>query len=399
AGPTGATGATGATGPAGSGVGPTGPTGPVGPTGPTGSGVGPTGPTGATGPTGPTGATGPTGSGGTGGTGGIGNLYVANATNAVTIIDKNLLKLGSVISTLPANGTLGAGSFGIVTNPNTNYIYSLNLSTGGSTVSVIDRRLGAGGFIVATLSVGYFGGTVAPIGSIAINRKTNFMYVTNSANTGLVSIIDGNQGTGGLVVNTLTVSPNAIQLRGVAVNENTNLIYVTNGNSSNITVIDGSIGKGGAIVGGIQVPNVNSLYWGIAVDPTTNLIYALNSAYFVSVIKPTDGAGGTVIGTISTSGGSPQTGIVVSPKTNRIYVGTSQFISVIDTTKGNGGAVIDTISVSSVGGALYGMDVDVSTNRLYFAGGANYVGVIDTTLNVVLGTIPIYGAAYDLKLY
>ena len=77
----------------------------------------------------------------------------------------------------------------------------------------------------------------------------------------------------------------------MAVNPNTNRIYVANYYSNNVSVIDGA---GNTIVATVPVGNSP---WGVAVDPNTNLIYVANySSNSVSVI---DGASNTVVGTIA----------------------------------------------------------------------------------------------------
>jgi YVTN family beta-propeller protein len=72
---------------------------------------------------------------------------------------------------------------------------------------------------------------------VAVNEETNRIYITNPQN-GNLSVIDGSNNT---VIATLTPSPStqlALGTQGVAVNEGTNRIYVTNPQNGNLSVID-----------------------------------------------------------------------------------------------------------------------------------------------------------------
>ena len=76
----------------------------------------------------------------------------------------------------------------------------------------------------------------------------------------------------------------------MAVNPNTNRIYVTNDSSDNVSVIDGASNTVVATVA------VGSYPHGVAVNPNTNRIYVANSvSNNVSVI---DGATNTVVATV-----------------------------------------------------------------------------------------------------
>ena len=68
---------------------------------------------------------------------------------------------------------------------------------------------------------------------MAVNPNTNRIYVANDCSDN-VSVIDGASNT---VVATVAVGSGPY---GVAVNPNTNRIYVTNAGSDNVSVIDGA---------------------------------------------------------------------------------------------------------------------------------------------------------------
>ncbi len=95
-------------------------------------------------------------------------------------------------------------------------------------MSVIDGATGT--LIGSPIAVGD-----APVG-VAVNEATNRIYVTN-IDSDSVSVIDGATGT-------LVGSPIAVgdYPYGIAVNEVTNRIYVTNYDNDSVSVIDGATG-------------------------------------------------------------------------------------------------------------------------------------------------------------
>jgi len=151
--------------------------------------------------------------------------------------------------------------------------------------------------VIATISVGDH-----PCG-VALNPNSNRIYVPNH-HTPTVSVIDGASNT---VVATVAVGSNPC---GVAVNPNTNRIYVANWDSGSVSVIDGASNTVVATVAGGTNP------YGVANNPNSNRIYVanLNSAN-VSVV---DGASNAVIATVAVGNGPY--GVAVNPNSNRIYV-------------------------------------------------------------------------------
>jgi YVTN family beta-propeller protein len=83
--------------------------------------------------------------------------------------------------------------------------------------------------------------TIVPVGefpiSVAVNPNTNMVYVANS-NSSTVSVIDG---TANSLVRDVPVGE--FPINSVAVNPNTNMVYVANSNSSTVSVIDGTTGR------------------------------------------------------------------------------------------------------------------------------------------------------------
>ncbi len=84
----------------------------------------------------------------------------------------------------------------------------------------------------ATVAVG-----TSPSG-IAVDEKTNFIYIANAGNTqnpGNVTVINGATNA------TTTLSdPKAVSPVAIAADSATNKIYVANSGSNNVTVIDGA---------------------------------------------------------------------------------------------------------------------------------------------------------------
>lgn len=114
-------------------------------------------------------------------------------------------------------------------NPTTNAIYVANAKS--NNISVID---GATDSVIETIPVGG-----SPSG-VAVDSQTNFIYVANAGisqigDLGNITVLDG----GKLTTATLTDS-NAKNPVAVSVNSVTNKIYVANSGSNNVTVIDGA---------------------------------------------------------------------------------------------------------------------------------------------------------------
>jgi len=167
-------------------------------------------------------------------------IYVTNInSNTVSIID-------GITDKVIANITVGKIPYGVAVNPITKKVYVTNI--GSNTVSVID---GLKNKVTANITVGK-----NPVG-IAVNPTTNKAYVTNiESNT--VSVIDAITDK---VIGTITVNPSLggsykihdpilsmpitakfpLIASLVAVNDLSNMIYVTNTGSDTVSIIDGNI--------------------------------------------------------------------------------------------------------------------------------------------------------------
>ena len=170
-----------------------------------------------------------------------------------------LLILGAV----PAHSqaviaTVGAGvnPGGVAVNPKTNKIYVTNFSS--NDVTVIDGATNSTTTVADPNAKGP--------GAVAVNPVTNKIYVANFFSSN-VTVIDGASN------DTITITdPNAVAPLGVAVNTVTNKIYVVNNYSSNVTVIDGATNAATTVTD----PRAQGSTHAVAVNTVTNKIYVVN---------------------------------------------------------------------------------------------------------------------------
>src|SRR5919109_647916 len=239
-------------------------------------------------------------------------IYVASwYSSKIDVIDGTT---NSVVGSIPLGDPVTEQANDVAVNPNTNTIYVASSSSdpripyaAKGTVSVIDGATRSGltsGLEPEEIVVG------SRPNDVAVNPNTNTIYVAES-DSNRVSVIEGkaNSVLGKVSVNG---SPTSI-----AVNPNTNTIYVTDTLSSKISVIDGTTINGtttNSVMGSIDV---GSRPTSIAVNPNTNTIYV--ASYNSSTINVIDGRTNSVMGSIDVGGSSP-TSIAVNPNNNTIYV-------------------------------------------------------------------------------
>jgi YVTN family beta-propeller protein len=167
-------------------------------------------------------------------------IYVTNInSNTVSVID-------GITDKVTANISVGKIPYGIAVDPTTKRVYVTNI--GSNTVSVID---GSTNRVTANITVGK-----NPVG-LAVNPSTNKVYVTNiESNT--VSVIDAitDKVKGTIIVNpslggsykihdpvlSMPITAKFPLIASlVAVNDLSNMIYVTNTGSDTVSIIDGNI--------------------------------------------------------------------------------------------------------------------------------------------------------------
>lgn len=177
------------------------------------------------------------------------------------------------------------------------------------------------------------------------------------------------------VTNTILVGS---QPHSIAVNPNTNRIYVADGNG--VEVIDGiSNTVVGTIPTGVRQ---------IAINPTTNLIYAL---YGTSTIEVIDGETNQIVTSIGTSSNT-QT-IAVNSATNKIYVTWTNWhvkcpTGGIQVINGTSNTVIKSTAIGCDHPLLYSV-VNPTTNKVYvFDQFDSGVQILDGTTDDFVGKIP-----------
>jgi YVTN family beta-propeller protein len=157
-------------------------------------------------------------------------------------------------------------------NPLTNTLYISN--QGSDKVSVVEYFTNqTGGFeynVVNNIQIGYFDNT----GGIAVDKDTNVVYVS-LYNSNLIRIINGSTNT---IMNKNFTSDNGPF--DITINPRTNLVYVANSGSNTVSVIDKTK---------ISRIEVGQYPEDITINPRTNLVYVANSgSNTVSVINATE---------------------------------------------------------------------------------------------------------------
>lgn len=220
----------------------------------------------------------------------------------------------AVVATIPA----GNAPEGVAVNTVTNKIYVANFlpSANPDGVTVIDGATNS----AITVPSGFY-----PV-AVAVNETTNKIYVAfrgncgpfgNCNSSGGVTVIDGATNS-----NTTVSDPNANGPIALAVNSATNKIYVANLFSGNVTVIDGASNSTTTV----SDPNAAGLAsYAVAINPETNKIYVVNNNIYgisnttVGNITVIDGAtNGTI--TITDPNAMSPTSVAVNSTTNKIYV-------------------------------------------------------------------------------
>ena len=269
-------------------------------------------------------------------------------------------------------------TLGVAYNPSTDLLYVLkkgNVASGyAGTVSVINR---ATNVITATIPVGAW-----PYG-VAVNQLTNTIYVTNYAGPSL-SIING---ATNVVTATIPNTGVGDTPYGVAVNPLTNKVYVTDivGDLTyGMYVLNGTTG---AVLSAIRT---DGDVFSVAVNTLTNTIYATTQSAVLAINGDTDTVQATVKGTINLSFGA--SGIVVDEAANVVYVGSTTGSSNGGVTLINGAtnAIASTVALGSVPTNLA---LDPVKHVVYATmSNPSVVGVIDTTKNVANATISLVAA-------
>jgi YVTN family beta-propeller protein len=222
--------------------------------------------------------------------------------------------------------------------------------------------------VIATIPVG-----LAPTG-IAVNEVTNRIYVTNYIDN-TVSVIDGSTN---IVIATIPVG---LGPSGIGVNPITNKVYVANHNAgSPLSVINGATNT---VVDEVPV-DINA--FGVGVNPTSNRIYVtvqpgISNGPYVNVI---DGATNSIVSTINcgiatdpvrgTSGRyCDPSQVVADPTTSKVYVHDyNGMVVVIDNTD----TVISGITGVGGGSNSFALGINSQSRRLYVGSSILISGIL-----------------------
>ena len=215
----------------------------------------------------------------------------------------------------------------VAVDPVTNQIYTLLSVSGGNAVAVFDGGFAFNFSTYAIFLPSYPG--QSPTG-IAVNPVTNFIYVSESSdntsqNGGLSAIAGGtltppfispsaNPSIPAFVssTNSPTASPAA-----VAVNPISNMVYVANQITNNVSVFSGAIGSTPAAF--VADVSVGTKPVALAVNQVTNKIYVLNQGS--NSITVIDGTSNTAVATISQGAGTfTPTALAINPVTNQVEI-------------------------------------------------------------------------------
>jgi YVTN family beta-propeller protein len=269
-------------------------------------------------------------------------VYLAG-NNAVAVVDG---ASNTVIAQVPVGRTPAF----MAVNTATNRIYVSNVDDG--TVSVIDGVSNA----VTTLPVG-------GAGAIAVNERTNRIYVIRQGNAGEVAVIDGAAHTW------YTLDTGSHDPRRLVVNPDTNRLYVSHG-AGDVRVVDASSTSDRPPGISIAIPGSPSL---VALNRATNKVYVSSNVAAAAVVE-IDGATNAAA-PIAMPGHAPfSVDLVVNPVSNRIFLSLQEEVAAIDGTS----RAVSYVPTGSVGS----LAVDTGHDRVYAsANGDLAVLVIDGPTN------------------
>src|ERR1017187_675754 len=183
-------------------------------------------------------------------------------------------------------------------------------------------------------AAGSFPVVVANPGAIGTLSTAATFWVTTGATTG-----------------TVPVGSHPLAL---AVNPQTNKIYVTNYGSNSVTVIDGNDNSTATIA----LPYAP---WALAVNAVTNKVYVSGGTEVTVIDGATNNTTSIPLAAAATNGGLY--GIAVNAVTNKVYVSGGTEVTVIDGATNNTTSI--PLAAAATNGGLYGIAVNALTNTIY----------------------------------
>ncbi|HEV2932761.1 MAG TPA: YncE family protein [Streptosporangiaceae bacterium] len=256
----------------------------------------------------------------------------------------------------------------------------------------------------------------APVGSgpvnAALDQKTETLYVTNynNATVSVLSMARCNSHKTAGCARSWPVAAVGMNPVGIAVDQATNTIYVTNSGDATVSVINGATCNGDDTSGCRQkaaTVRVGAFPAAVAVDPVTNMVFVANQDTHPGTVSVIDGnscEGSRLAGcahqpfTTTAVGGGPS-GVDINPVTDTIYVANAaEDSNSVPLPHGSTLSVINgaTCKVTSksgcrpVGTVRVGTDpadvsVDPATNTIYVANTYDHTSAETGTVSVVNG--------------
>lgn len=224
--------------------------------------------------------------------------------------------------------------------------------------------------------------TAVPVGAdpfgVAVDNATNDVFVTNTGSDN-VSVISASTDQ---PITSIDVGPSPY---GVAYDWVSNEIYVANGGGNNVTIISGS---SLSVVGTVAVGTAPV---GVAVDPTSGQVFVADSG--AAEVTAISDATNTVVATIPAGNGSY--GLAVDNASDEVFVANqgSDNLSVIDAVTDQAVAVVPVLG----GVDLQGVAYDSAHHVVWIGDGASNIVEVNATNDTVIGyasTDPS-GVAYD----
>lgn len=258
--------------------------------------------------------------------------------------------------------------------------------------------------VVATINLASESEDGLGASDIAINSETNRIYITNEINNNVI-VIDGETNK---IISTISVGNTPTN---VTVNSNIDRIYVVNMGSNDISVIDGSTNL---VINTIDTTEFEGEICAIVVNPDTNLIYVAKSIFEVfedtfiregSIIM-IDGSTNEIIKIIKTR---PElVALHVNPQTNRIYAlstltpnqPSDEFDNKVNVIDGFTNEIISTINVGLAREPSADVAVNSVTNRIYVSNQfvVSTLDVIDGVTNQVIATVNLSGGPRQIGI-
>lgn len=274
--------------------------------------------------------------------------------------------------------------------------YELNSFT-VPTVTTGVGNSGSGIALDATTNTVYSTGCITEQNSAGGTTCSDYLFVIDGATVKLVNKIHVNGA------------------EGVAVDQQTNMVYVAAGNS--IAVISGATDQ---LVANVTAQSVN-----IAVDPTTDMIYTdyfsyFGSTYGASSFTVINGTTDSVVTTLPSNGSPGDTTVVggglgagaiaVDAATDKIYVASAfsaqangsaySYVSVIN---GANNLLVQNVRITETDGSgVTAVAVDSQANKVYVStwGGSNGgdVAMIDGSTDSVMANIHLSSGSYGVAV-